>query len=181
MASTEKNNIKTVILSAIRTPLTALANNFDALKNSIFLRADAQDRSITQMQTHIAQNHETITNTFRKILTYNEEITELKNAQYTRDQLVKVLNRNRELEWICSQLYNIVYEIKLTGSTNKDMPNFEHPIITRAELEAKYREQIGVLPETELTEEQLELFENYIVQWFLDNPGYVFDETLPKI
>lgn len=180
MASTEKTNIKSVILSAIKAPLAALSGSFESLKRSIYTHVEAQDKTLAELQTQVAKNYEVITEVYTEMLKYNREIGEIKTTQFTKEQLERVLARNKELEWISSQLYNIVYELKTTGVSNKPMPNYEHPILSRKEMEVKFREQIGIDPDIPLTEEQEEQFENYIVQWFLDNPDYVFEESISK-
>lgn len=178
MSSSSKTNIKTVILATIKAPLAALYSNVEAMKKSIFDHTDTQDDSITDLQAHVAELQTTITNVNTEILKFNKIVEELQNNAYTKEQVTQLTNRVRELDWICSQLYDIVYELKLQGTSDKPMPDFEHPIVTRAELLTIFKEEQNIPEDQELTPEQQEQFENFIVQWFIDNPGHVFDENL---
>lgn len=178
MSNSSKTNIKTVILATLKAPLAALHTYVDNLKEGMILRSDTQDTSITNLQSHVTELQTTVSQAHTEILKYNSEVTSLKENQFSREQVDELAYRVKELNWICMQLYNIVYDFKTTGSSSKPMPDFNHPIVTRDELLTLFKEEQNIPEDQELTEEEQIRFENFIIQWFLDNPGHVFEEDL---
>lgn len=178
--SSVKTNIKTVILATIKAPLIALFNNIEAIRDSIFDHTEVQDDTISKLQIQVSELHEIITKVYTEILKYNDTVTDIQNGSFTREQLTAMTNRVRELSWISTQLYTIVYDLRNNGTSNVAMPDMDHPIVSRAELLAKYKEEHQIPPDQDLNPDQEDLFENYVTQWFINNPGHVLEETLEQ-
>lgn len=176
----KKTNLKTFVLSTILAPLTAIETKLNSVIAIINASTGVQNSSILNLQKNITTNHGAIADNATRIMELREDVDSLKKTQYSQDQLNEMIRRNRELSWICTQLHTIVYEISISGSSNRPLPDLEHPIVTRQELELKFREQYDIPAGSPLTEEQEEQFANFIVQWFIDNPGHVLDEDVPS-
>ena len=164
-------NVKTFALAAIKPLVLALKQRYDYQVKAMFERVNDQDDKLLKMQTMITEMNKNISVGTTAYMDAIQEIADMRNRLYTSDEVKELDRRCRQLEVVVVELYALVQN-KLPG---EELPSLdpwlpEDPLPTAKYFEDKWRVELGVDPDVELTEEQQKLADEYIYRQYLTFP-----------
>lgn len=175
-------NIKSFILSTIKPWMLSLQSIVSKDMQATRDRVDSQNAAVSELQTHISAIQEAIAKIDTRVLKCENDISSLTNQLYTSSQIATYTMRLRETSFICSQLYDIIEDLKKNGSSTIVLPDKDHPIWTADEVEAEFRARNGIAEDVVLTEEQQSALTEFMTTFFEDNPQYTLaDEDYEKL
>lgn len=165
-------NIKTFVLSAIRPYVTAIHVRYRSTVEALEKLTTKQTDHITELELQIAQLSNMIeqTNAIATdvALKASEAISQLPTAATVTENT----RRLKELDYICGQLYDKLYEYMHTGSVNDTyLPDYENTwipgdaVLTDAELEANWRTDNHIDADAILTTSQEAALSEYITDY----------------
>ena len=158
-------------MATVKPLILALRNQFDYQVKYLVDRVKKQDDSLLQLQTQVTELNTNVIAGTQAYLETTKHVQELENKMWTYDQVQQLSRRCQQLEMVAVELYSLVHN-KLP---NEDMPDMDpwlptDPLPTAQQLESKWRELMNVDPDTELTEEQQQIADEYIRSEYLRFP-----------
>ena len=164
-------NVKTFALAAIKPLVLALKQCYDYQVKAMFERVTKQDEKILKTQALVADMNEKISTGTTAYMQAIKEVADMRNRLYTSDEVRDLKRRCQQLEVVVVELYGLVQN-KLP---NEEMPDLDpwlptDPLPTAKYFEDQWREDLGVDPDVELTEEQRAMADEYIYREYLTFP-----------
>lgn len=173
-----KINFKTYVLNCIRPIAHALRQKIDQNEDLLVDRVAKQDEAVRQTQELFAKQMEEVLTIKANMIDFKSTVDQLRNTIATSDDVAALKKRVKELNYLYSVFYDIVYDIKNKGTTDKVLPDETKPFISNAELLRLYKIIQGLDEDVELTEEQKKEFEFYKKLYFQEHPNQKLEEEL---
>lgn len=157
-------NLKSFTNAVVKPYITALQVLYRGQVDFMLAHLKKQEASITSLQTQVVKLSDIVVSYEKDVVGYQKTLEDIQKNSYTQEQLEELIRRNRELEMICLELYQLV-RLKLP---DEELPDFDNPILpddplpTAADIEATWRETMGLDPEVELDDDQRSMLRDYI-------------------
>lgn len=171
-------NLKQFVQAVLKPGLWAIKMQYDYKVKDMYDLTNRQTQHITELESSIAQTNETLADLSARQVDYNATVEFLRTNLYTSEEVKELERRSRELNHICSALYDKVHELVNNGFvTDPYLPPFTGTwipgdyVLTDAELQAVWRRQQGLLPDDLLTPTQDAALVKYILDYRKRRPG----------
>lgn len=165
-------NLKTFISAVMKPYITALQTLYVGQVKYMMDHLTAQENSITSLQEQVAKLSNIVLGYEAEVIKLQGIVQDIQKNSYSTSQVSELSRRVRELEAISLELYTLV-DNKIPDS---DLPDFDDPILpedplpTKAQLESKWRADMGITDDSELDGEQIKTLNEYIHKYYSEWP-----------
>lgn len=123
-------NMKTFVQAVCKPFIKALKCFYERQTKVVLERGVKNDESVAKVQTQLAKLMTEMEDLSAKMIRQESDLATLRANLYTSAEFKRMLVRERQLEHICYQLYSIVYELLLNGTSSRshdDLLDYDNP------------------------------------------------------